>query len=116
MSVTCIAVKEDRLANIMSSVVSKKGIEELWASERVARFITTAGCPDCDAIKSGKRAQATPTPAASGLRNVSKMTPEGAERVDRRSEVLHERHSQRKLRETSEEERKLDVSCQYHRS
>ena len=33
-SVTCIAVKEDRLL---------KGIEEPWASERVARFINTLG-------------------------------------------------------------------------
>ena len=35
-SVTCIVVKEDRHQNIMSSVVLKKGIGELWASERVA--------------------------------------------------------------------------------
>ena len=40
-SVTCIAVKEDRHQNIMSSVVLKKGIEEPWASERVARFINS---------------------------------------------------------------------------
>ena len=42
-SVTCIAVKEDRHQNIMSSGVLKKGIEELWASERVARFINSLG-------------------------------------------------------------------------
>ena len=35
---TCIAVKEDRHQNLMSSVVPKRGIEEPWASERVARF------------------------------------------------------------------------------
>ena len=32
-SVTCIAVKEDRHQNIMSSVVLKKGIEEPRVSE-----------------------------------------------------------------------------------
>ena len=42
-SVTCILVKEDRHQNIMSSVVLKKGIEEPWASERVARFINSLG-------------------------------------------------------------------------
>ena len=36
-SVTCIAVKEDRHQNIIIEQQSvKKGIEELWASERVA--------------------------------------------------------------------------------
>ena len=42
-SVTCIAVKEDRHQNFMSNVVLKKGIEERWASDRVARFINTFG-------------------------------------------------------------------------
>ena len=40
-SVTCIAVKEDRHQNTMSSVVLKKVIEESLASERVARFINS---------------------------------------------------------------------------
>ena len=42
-SVTCIAVKEDRHQNILSNVVVKKGIEEPWASEKVARFIDSLG-------------------------------------------------------------------------
>ena len=42
-SVLCIAVKEERHLNIMSSVVLKKGMEERWASERVARFINSLG-------------------------------------------------------------------------
>ena len=42
-SVTCIAVKEARHQNIMSSVAFKKGIEKPWASERVARFINSLG-------------------------------------------------------------------------
>ena len=36
-------MKEDRHQNIMSSVVLKKGIEELCVSERVARFINSLG-------------------------------------------------------------------------
>ena len=39
----CVAVKEDRNQNITSSVVLKKGIEEPWASERMARFINSLG-------------------------------------------------------------------------
>ena len=39
-SVTCVAVKEDKHQNIMSSVALKKGVEEPWAVERVAKFMT----------------------------------------------------------------------------
>ena len=38
-SVTCIAVKDVRHQNIMSSVALKQRVEEPWAIERVARFI-----------------------------------------------------------------------------
>ena len=38
-STTCVAVKEDRHQNIMSSVALKKGVEEPLAIERVVRFI-----------------------------------------------------------------------------
>ena len=42
-ALTCIAVMEDRHQNIMSSVALKKGIEEPWTSERVAKFIDLHG-------------------------------------------------------------------------
>ena len=42
-SVTCVAVKEDRNQNIMSSVTLKEGVEEPWAVERVAKFIDLLG-------------------------------------------------------------------------
>ena len=42
-SVTCVPVKEDRHQNIMSSVALKKGVEEPWAVERVAKFIDLLG-------------------------------------------------------------------------
>ena len=38
----------------------------------------------------GSEHKLTPTPAASGLRSAPKTTPEGSERLDRRSEVLNE--------------------------
>ena len=42
-SITCVAVKEDRHQNIMSSVTLKKGVEETWTIERVVRFIDLLG-------------------------------------------------------------------------
>ena len=39
-SITCVAVKEDRYQNIISSVALMKGVEEPWTIERVVRFIT----------------------------------------------------------------------------
>ena len=42
-SITCIAVKEDRHQNIMSSVALKKGVEEPWTIERVVRSIDLHG-------------------------------------------------------------------------
>ena len=42
-SITCVAVKEDRHHNIMSSVALKKGVEEPWTTERVVKFIDLLG-------------------------------------------------------------------------
>ena len=42
-SMTCVAVKEDRHQNSMSSVALKKGVEEPWTIERVVRFIDLLG-------------------------------------------------------------------------
>ena len=63
--------------------------------ERITRtdidtFSTTAGCPGCNAIRSGKRAQAHSDPCRARIEECLKTTPEGAERQDRRSEVLNE--------------------------
>ena len=63
--------------------------------ERITRtdietFGITAGCPGCNAIRSGKRAQAHLAPCRARIEECLKTTPEGAERVDRRSEVLNE--------------------------
>ena len=85
----------------------------------IEAFETTAGCLGCKAIRSGKRAQAHSGPCRVKIEERLKTTPEGEERSDRRSEVLKRGLSQRKLRETSEEERKSEVqqeSWQYHGS
>ena len=63
--------------------------------ERITRtdieaFGTTAGCPGCNAIRSGKRAQAHSDLCRVRIEERLKTTPEGAERPDRRSEVLNE--------------------------
>ena len=42
-SITCVAAKEDRHQNVMSSVALKKGVEEPWTNERVVRFIDLLG-------------------------------------------------------------------------
>ena len=42
-SITCVAVKEDRHLNSMSSVTLMKGVEEPWTIERVVRFIYLLG-------------------------------------------------------------------------
>ena len=41
--VTCVAVKEDRHQNIISSVALKKGVEEPWTIERVVKFMDLLG-------------------------------------------------------------------------
>ena len=42
-SITCIAVKEDKYQNNMSGVALRKGVEEPWTVERVAKFIDLLG-------------------------------------------------------------------------
>ena len=71
--------------------------------ERITRtdieaFGTTAGCPGCDAIRSGKRAQAHSDPCRARIEECLKTTPGVSERLDRRREVLNEAPA-KKLRE-----------------
>ena len=63
--------------------------------ERITRtdiegFGTTAGCPGCNAIKSGQQAQAHSDLCRARIEECLKTTLEGAECPDRRSEVLNE--------------------------
>ena len=147
-SVTCIAVKEDKHQNIMSSVALNKGVEEPWTIERLVNFIdllgyheirlksdteaaiiafrnravemceakvatedavkrdkpshglienammlefgATVGCPSCTAIIDNKRAQARSDRRRVRSEECLRITPQGAERLDRRSEVIKE--------------------------
>ena len=56
----------------------------------IEAFGTTAGCQGCNAIRSGKRAQAHSDPCRARIEECLKTTSESAERPDRRSEVLNE--------------------------
>ena len=56
----------------------------------IKAFCTTAGCPVCNAIRSGKRAQAHADPCRVRIEESLKTTPEDAECLDRRREVLNE--------------------------
>ena len=53
-------------------------------------FGTTAGCPGCNATRSGHRAQAHSDPCRVRIEECLKTTREGSERLDRRSELLNE--------------------------
>ena len=63
--------------------------------ERITRtdieaFGTTAGCPGCNQFKAGKRLQTHSDPSRVRIEECLKTTPEGSERLNRRSEVLNE--------------------------
>ena len=89
--------------------------------ERITRtdieaFGTTAGCPGCNAIRSGKRAEARSDPSRVRFGECLQTSRQGAERSEARFWM---RHSPRKLREMSEEERRSEVlqeSSQFQRS
>ena len=88
-SITCVAVKEDRRQNIMSSVALKKGVEEPWAVERVAKFIDLLGYREIT-LKSGTE------PAIIAFRNrvaalcKAEVTTEDAVKGDKESNGLIE--------------------------
>ena len=63
---------------------------EIITRTDIETFGTTAGCPGCNAIRSGKRAQVHSDSCRVRIEECLKTTPEGAERPDRRSEVLNE--------------------------
>ena len=75
--------------------------------ERITRtdieaFGTIAGCQGCNAIRSGKRAQAHSDPCRVRIEEYLKTTPECSERLDRRSSL-------KKLRDWSAEDGAVEV-------
>ena len=69
--------------------------EEHESRERITRqdideFGATIGCPGCNAIKDNKRAQAHSDRCRTRIEECLRTTPHGAERLDRRIEVINE--------------------------
>ena len=87
-SSTCVAVKEDRHQNIMSSVALKNGNEEPWTIERVVKFVDLLGYREIT-LKSDTE------PATIAFRNrvaamcKAEVTTEDAVKGDRRVEWAH---------------------------
>ena len=71
-------------------------LRERNTKQDVNKFGATVGCPGCNAIKENKRARKPiQIVAQSDLKNVSEEIYRGAERYDRRSEVIIEDRSTR---------------------
>ena len=68
-------------ARIQRERMTKQDIEEFGA---------TIGCPGCNAIKDNKRSQAHSDRCRRRIEEGLRKTPHGAERLDRRDEVIHE--------------------------
>ena len=86
-------------ARIQRKRITKQDIDEFGA---------TVGCPGCNAIKDNRRAQAHPDRCRTRIEDCLRTTPHGAERLDRRNEVINEalaeevqRGEQRKKRSDS---------------
>ena len=68
-------------ARIQRERITKQDIDEVGA---------TIGCPGCNAIKDNKRAQAHSDRCRIRIEACLRTTPRGAERLDRRNEVINE--------------------------
>ena len=68
-------------ARIQRERITKQDINEFGA---------TIGCPVCNAIKDNKRAQARSDLCRVRIEEYLRITPHGAERLDRRNEVINE--------------------------
>ena len=70
-------------ARIQRERITKQDIDEFGAA---------SGCPDCNAIKDHKRAQAHSDRCRTRIEEYLRTTPHGAERLDRRNEVMRISH------------------------
>ena len=68
-------------ARVQRERITKQDIDEFGA---------TIGCPGCNAIKDNKRAQAHSDRCRKRIEECFRNTPHGAERLDRRDEVINE--------------------------
>ena len=63
---------------------------ETSTKQDINEFGATIGCPGCNAIKDNKRAQAHSDRCRRRIEECLRVTPHGAERLDRRNEVINE--------------------------
>ena len=68
------------------------------SSKDINEFGATIGCPGCNAIKDNKRAQAHSDRCRTRIEECLRTTPHGAERLDRRNEVINEALAEEVLR------------------
>ena len=68
-------------ARVQRERITKQDIDEFGA---------TIGCPGCNAIKDNKRAQVHSDRCRKRIEECLRNTPHGAERLDRRDEVINE--------------------------
>ena len=68
-------------ARVQRERITKQDINEFGAA---------IGCPGCDAIRDNKRAQAHSSRCRMRIEERLRTTPHGAERLDRRNEVINE--------------------------
>ena len=83
-------------ARIQRERITKQDIDELGAS---------VGCPGCTAIKDNKGAQTHSDRCRARIEECLRVTPEGAERLDRRSEVIDEALAEEQQRDEQRKER-----------
>ena len=68
-------------------------------------FGATIECPGCNAIKDNERAQAHSDRCRMRIEECLRIAPHGAERLDRRNEVISEALAEEERRAVEEEER-----------
>ena len=74
--------------------------------ESPSRTLTSSGGPGCNAIKDNKRAQAHSDRCRKRIEECFRNTPHGAERLDRRDEVINEALAEEGTERRAEEEEK----------
>ena len=84
-------------ARIQRERITKQDIDEFGA---------TIGCPGCNAIEDNQRAQAHSDRSRTRIEECLRTTPHGAERLDRRNEVINEALAEEGTERRAEEEKK----------
>ena len=73
----------------------------------INEFGATIGCPGCSAIRDNKRAQAHSDRCRMRIEERLRTTPQGAEGLDRRNEVINEALAEEARREEQKKEEKV---------